>query len=63
MVGVRGMPERDIGSLGVMGWGPGPVQKFCTVTAAAVRHPGGTGRRRFEYMQTCVTLHPNLRVS
>ena len=27
-IGVRGLPERDISSLGVMGWGAGGVRKF-----------------------------------
>ena len=28
MVGVRGMPERDIESLGVMGWGLDAARRF-----------------------------------
>ena len=28
MVGVRGMPERDVESLGVMGWGLEAARKF-----------------------------------
>ena len=27
-IGVRGLPERDISSLGAMGWGTGGVRKF-----------------------------------
>ncbi len=38
IIGVRGMPERDIGSLGVMGWGLEAARKFFW------RHPR---RRRF----------------
>ena len=28
MIGVRGMPERDIGSLGMMGWGLDAARRF-----------------------------------
>ncbi len=42
-VGVRGFPERDISSLGVMGWGGGGMRKFFRCRRRRRRRPPKVG--------------------
>ncbi len=54
-MGVRGLPERDILSLGAMGRGVGGLRKFSVVVVAiavaAAVHPQNRGYRIFKKMQ------------
>ena len=52
IIGVRGMPERDIESLGVMGWGLAAGRRFFRRRRRRRRRrPGGGGGSHAKVMQ------------
>ena len=66
-IGVRGLPERDILSLGAMGRGGGGLRKFFRRRRRRRRRPGGMRQEGFEILvnytcallrRSCAILHP-----